>query len=190
MRDEIISVGRDAGLRSGMAKDKLTFLIVCSVAIAVAVIAMVISFLPGESSQTGENQWQCEGCDARFELETSELPPIKCPECGGEAVGLSHRFCLTCREDVLVSRWRFTAEGKARHEDLEARGLTGANALPPLAAGLSSPREVQYWVRQDDGSYMWSEWLNSNGSVARELQVDLTCEKCGQLMSGRRRRSR
>ena len=76
-------------------------------------------------------------------------------------------------------------------EDLEARGLTGANALPPSAPGSSvAPREVQYWELQDDGSYMWSGWLNSADPAARVLQEDLTCEKCGELMSGRRRRLR
>ncbi len=127
-------------LRSGMAKDKLIFTIVCSVAIGVAVITMAISLFPRRTVAAGSQLWQCLECDDIFKKKTSELPPIDCPKGHpGQAVALTYRFCPHCNEDVLESRWRFTAEGKARLLEYDYRFSDTKN--PIYAVGRFKPGE-------------------------------------------------
>ena len=170
--------------RSGIAKNQLIFIIICSAAIGVAVVTMAIHLWSGGPGARRAASWQCLKCNAEFTKKTTEMPPIACEKCDGQAVRLNRRACPKCGEKVLVSRMRMTEQGKAQHEAMKAQT---DGARPPMGMGML-PMETQLWVRGTDGNYAWSEWIPS--SVAGQYYSSLTCEKCGASLYGQRGKSR
>jgi DNA-directed RNA polymerase subunit RPC12/RpoP len=164
--------------RSGIAKNQLIFIIICSAAIGVAVVTMAIHLWSGGSGARRAASWQCLKCNAEFTKKTTEMPPIACEKCDGQAVSLNRLACPKCEEEVLISRMRMTEQGKAQHEARKAQMDGGRPPMPPgmgMMGGL--PMEMQLWVRGTDGNYAWSKWTPS--SVAGQYYSSLTCEKCG-----------
>ena len=149
--------------RSGMAKDQLIFIIICSVALAMAAITLVKLFAGDQKTVTGE--WQCLDCGKEFTVKSViSLPPIKCPACGGEAVRLVYRACPKCSEKVLVYRVRVP-------ETPEGAGGPGG---PP------GPKDVQFRIANPEGTYGWSDWISISGPHQMlQMSADVTCPKCG-----------
>ena len=172
-------IGRDSGLRTGMARDKLIFIIICSLGIGVAVIVLAVHLFPRNIVAAQSGRWQCLECDHTFKKETSELPPIECPKCGQDAVGLTYRTCPQCGKKTVVSHWSLTEQGKAEEEATrrqEEETGTQQPRLRPLVAEL--PIAVQYWAQQTDGSYGWTDWMNKADPMSRMVHAALTCDKC------------
>ncbi len=67
--------------RAGIAKDKLIFIVICSVALTIAAVTLTISFTSDKPLRTVE--WQCISCNYEFASKSAEIPPIECPKCGG-----------------------------------------------------------------------------------------------------------
>lgn len=149
------------GLRPGVAKDQLIFIIICSVALAVAAVTMV-SFFTGGSKKTQPSQWQCLEHGHEFTIKKMAMPPIKCPKCDGEAVRLDYRTCQACGEKVLVARMRL---------------------MPQTPGGvLPQPWHIQYWVKQEDGSYAWTPWMFGGSPQDMQVEQSLVCTKCGESL--------
>ncbi|MCK4850989.1 MAG: hypothetical protein KAT11_06550 [Phycisphaerae bacterium] len=162
-----------------MAKDKLIFIIICSAAIGVAVIALAIFLFGAAESQL----WQCLECDDIFKKKTSQLPPIDCPKCSGQAVALRYATCPECGKKVPESRRRLTEQGKAQEEAMRKRQEEGGFLPPPMALmGMGAAQEIQYWVPQSDGSYAWTNWLNAMDPRVARIPLVLKCEKCQALL--------
>ena len=194
MKKEMLSAGsgcvpRESAvgtLRSGMAKDKLIFIIICSAAIGVAVITIASSLLPRGMAARVE-RWQCRECGNIFKERTFESPPIECPKCSGQAATLRYRTCPQCGQEIVVSRWRLTEEGKAQEEAArkaqeEAGGPPGPWVMPPPPMGKAPPVEVQYWAQQSDDSYAWTNWLNIMDPRVAMISSALKCEECHALL--------
>lgn len=189
------SVERFAGqhFRSGMAKEQLIFVIICSVALLVAAVAL-IHFLTG-SSGTGNvtSAWQCLACDSEFSKTTTEMPPIACPKCDGQAVRVMYRKCPSCGNQMAVNRLRLSEADKARRDAMAtklAESPGTAPARPPMM-GLMNMQETQYRVKQQDGSYGWTDWMSGSLSprVAMEWQRNMRCSKCDALLFSKPARS-
>ena len=175
--------------RSGMAKEQLIFIIICSAAMGVAIVTIAIHMWSGGSGARRAASWQCLKCNAEFTKKSTEMPPIACEKCDGQAVMLSRRACPKCEEEVLVSRMRMTEQGKARHEAMKSQRDGGGPPMPPgmgMPGGL--PTEMQLWVRGTDGNYAWTGWIPS--LAAGQYYSSLTCEKCGASLSRQRGKSR
>ena len=155
-----------AGLRAGMAKDQLIFIIICAVAVTVATVTLVRSFSPGSKVRPGA--WQCVACDNEFEAAAS--PPPKCPKCGGRAVRLVYRDCRSCGKKVLVCRI---------HVPEAPEGATGPGGGPPGLGMMMQPMPMQYWVKQEDGSFAWSSMVMGGSPQAIQLERSLICPECG-----------
>ena len=159
-RVQLKSLG--AGLRAGMAKERLIFIIICSAAIAVAIITLAYSFKGEPTIPT--KKFQCLDCDYEFTEKTTKIPPVECSKCGGQAAELSYRSCRECGEEVLISRLR-AIQGEAQ-EQSSGSGMLGAF-------------EVQYWGKQEDGSYGWTQWMSVGSPESIKLSAGLQCSKCG-----------
>ena len=156
----------------GVAKDQLIFIIVCAVALAVAGVALV-RFLGGDSRKVTASNWQCVDCNHEFRMKKIVRPPIECSKCGGQAVRLSHRTCPKCKAQVLV--WRIRVPGN--------RAGGGPGAAPAMGMMGLPPMEVQYWLKQSDGNYAWSDWMPAGSPQARQIDANLKCTECGVNMS-------
>ncbi|NIA07138.1 MAG: hypothetical protein GWP14_05805 [Actinobacteria bacterium] len=167
---------RDSGLRPGVAKDQLIFIIICSVALAVAAVTMVRFFTGG--SRVPSSQWQCLDCGKEFTVKKITAQPVKCPKCGGEAARLGYRTCPACGEKVLVLRVRVSGQAPG-----------GGPAGGPPGLGMMSPMEIQYRVRQEDGTYVWTPWMFAGSPQAQQVDSSLICPKCGERLSPLRRRA-
>ncbi len=167
------------GLPAGMAKDKLIFIIICSAAIAIAVVTMAFTLFPGRSgSKIRPSQWQCLDCGHEFSKDTREPSPIECEKCAGEAVKVNRRKCPECGEDVLVWRMRLTEQGQAQYQKMkELSGQMPVMLMGPGAA-MGLPMESQLWVQQDDGSYGWTDWFVASGPQMGQAYSFLKCSKC------------
>ena len=148
------------GHRAGLAKDKLILIIVCVVALSVA--AFVLVRMSSPSAQIPRGSWQCLGCDRSFNMKTTHRPPFLCPECGDEAVRLSYRTCPKCGQKVLVCRLRPANRPKT---------------------GMFPPMDIQFWLKQDDGSYGWTLWIDASSPQVQEIERGLRCSKCGADLS-------
>ena len=161
---------------AGAMDNKTVFIIICVVAIGVAVIALGSFFWGGSGSGFGKTpNWQCLKCDYKFFDPTVDEPPIECPKCQGEAVRLSYRTCAKCRKKTLVSRIRLTEEAATRYRELKAQGRA-----PVGMQMIGWPRETQLRVQQADGSYGWTDWMPANAPEVREIRAGMTCPKCGE----------
>ena len=171
------------GVRSGMAKDQLVFIIVCSVALVVAALTIVHFFTGGSRGSVASSTWQCLDCNHEFTLKTTEDPPIKCEKCGGQAVRVGYVTCRSCKERVPIYRIRLTAESQdareARGKEPEAGGPVDSGFVPIMVKAM----EIQCWVEQADGSYGWTDWIPA--PAAAQLQSQMTCPKCGAPLSGK-----
>lgn len=164
-----------AGLRTGVAKDQLVFIIICLVATAVAVVALAYFFMGGSEASPG--QWQCLDCGDEFNKKTTEAPPIECPKCGGQAVRVHYRSCPQCGKEILVSRIRLTEQARAQREQGNAVGSRQGGPSPGMA--MMMPMDIQYWTKQEDGSYGWSRWMSSVSPQAHQFTRALQCSECG-----------
>ncbi|NIA07748.1 MAG: hypothetical protein GWP14_08990 [Actinobacteria bacterium] len=126
----------------------------------------------------GAGDWQCLQCGRTFSMEITELPPIECPKCGGEAVKLRYHRCQACGKKVVISRLRLTEKGQAQREAMrkQAEAAGGSAAGPP--GPMMPPMESQYRLKQSDGGYGWSPWvsrLRSLRSVGSVPNVGKNC---------------
>ncbi len=171
------------GLRAGIAKDQLIFIIICSVAIAVAVVALVHSFRGGKTVAT---KWQCLDCNRELVMKTAETPPIECPKCGGQAVRSNSRMCPECGRENLINRVRLTEQGQARRQEIKAGGTRqeGSPGLfGPVATMMMLPMEIQYWHKPADGSYGWTSWMPAGSPAAMQFERSLHCSECGARLT-------
>ena len=158
--------------RAGVAKDKLIFIIICSVAMAVAAVTLVHFFTGKFTRPPGE--WQCLKCDYEFSKKITDMPPIYCPKCGGPAARLYYRICPKCKKENVESRIRLTAEGEA---------MVAQHGGP--GPGYAPASEIQYRVKQSDGSYAWTEWMPRTSLQAQQIYLyNLVCTKCGANLYG------
>lgn len=177
------SAGR--GFRNAVAKDQLIFIIICSAALAVAAVTLVHFFM-GSAKKTHIASWQCLKCDDEFTKKTSEYPPIDCPKCDGEAVRVSYRECPGCGKNIMCYRLRLSAQGKAQRDAMlkqaESTGQPVARMGPMMA--MSMAMEVQYRIKQADGSYGWTDWLDAMGPPQQRLQFQssMRCPECDALL--------
>ena len=152
-------VSSGAGARTGIAKDQLIFIIICAVALTVAAVTLVHSF--SSRSKVRPSTWQCVDCGKEFKKVAQ--PPVECPKCGGVAERLGYRACGACGKKVLYCRMHIQSppEGAAG----PAGGLPGPRMLP----GIMQPVSMQYWVKQEDGSFAWSQWMLVSSPQAQQM---------------------
>ena len=153
------------GRRAGMARDRLIFVIICSVAIGVALVTVVLTIFSGPEAGAGTT-WQCLQCDREFTIRTLQMPPIDCRKCDGQAVRTYYRSCPACRKRTILHRQRRTGQGPSGQE------------YSPGKPGSSGPMEFQYWVRQSDDSYAWSDWMQPLSARALRIKAGLRCQHC------------
>ena len=167
-----------AGFQAGVAKDKLIFIIICTAAMLVAAVTLVY-FLTGDSEiPTGD--WQCLKCAYTFSKKTTEKSPIDCPKCGGDAVRQYYHKCPECGKKVLFCRVQLTKEAQAQRDAMLKQAETaGQKAVLPPEATMSMPMDIQYWAKQPDGSYGWTDWMLPAPPQARQLKSSLQCSECG-----------
>ena len=190
------------GLRSGVAKDKLVFIIICSAALLVAAVTLVMFFTGTSRRGIRSTSWQCLKCGDEFTKKTSQYPPIECPTCGGEAVRLVYRECPNCGVKVLCNRVRLSEQGQARLAAiLEQQAKTDGAPVPQdsgrtpgMMPVFDLDTQMQYRVKQADGSYAWTDWVAAMSSPqqAMQLRSSMRCPECDALVfapSQRRRRS-
>ncbi len=158
------------GLRAGIAKDKLVFIIICSAAVAVALVTMLTYLLSGPKLGAPV-PWQCVDCDYEFSSRTVTLPPIDCSKCGGQAVRTYYRSCPGCKKEVILHRQRRSSQDQAQP------------AFIPGRPGGSLAMEFQYWHKQPDDSYAWSDWLHPLSPPALQIKADLQCPYCGAKLN-------
>ena len=73
-----------AGWRAGITKQQL-IAIMCGAAL-VGAVAATVGLLSSPKSKLGPGTWQCLDCEDDFTSETTDMPPIECPQCDGQAV--------------------------------------------------------------------------------------------------------
>ncbi len=159
------------GLRSGIAKDKLVFIIIFSAAVAVALVTMLTYLLSGPKLGAPV-PWQCVDCDYEFSSRTVTLPPIDCSKCGGQAVRTYYRSCPGCKKEVILLRQRRSSQDQAQPAFITGR-----------PGGWSPAMEFQYWHKQPDDSYAWSDWLHPLSPPALQIKADLQCPYCGAKLN-------
>ncbi len=173
----------EALLRSGAAREKTIFIIICVAAIGVAAVA-IGSFLLGGSGPGPAPGWQCLKCSHEFSYIGPELPPIDCPKGHkAQAVRLSYRICPKCHKRALLSRVRLPEPWAG-----EYRRQTEQGNPPSAMVTAEWPREIQYRLRQDDRSYRWSDWLVMRSPEATQIESSLKCSKCSTALYPQRRR--
>lgn len=178
------------GFRAGVAKDQLIFIIICSAALAVAAVTLV-HFFTGSSPKLIATSWQCLNCDNEFSKKTSEHPPIECPKCGGEAVRVIYRKCPNCGAKVMSNRIRLSERGKAQRDAMmkQAESTDQPVAARPMMK-MPMDMETQYWIKQADGSYGWTDWLGAmSPQLAIQLENNMRCSECDALMFPRSSRT-
>ena len=172
----------------GIARDKLIFIIICSAAIGVAILAMA-SYLYSRGSANQEKKvWQCLECEYEFTKITTEMPPIDCPKGHpGQAARLGYRECPTCGKKIVLSRVRLTEGGRVQYEAMQAQAnQTDAAAPGAVSPEMSLPQEIQFRYKKDDGSYAWTEWRSADFRDMRDIFESLTCSECGAKLFPRK----
>ena len=169
---------RGSGSRPGVAKDQLIFIIICSVALVVAAVTLVQFFRGG--SKTRATAWQCvdPNCGHEFNIKqmVMDAPVVECPKCGGPAAMLRYRPCPACEERVLIGRMRTSGQAPAA-------GPGG----PGMGMDMMRPMDIQYWLKQDDGTYTWTPWMSAGSPQTMQIEQNLICPKCGKGLSYLRR---
>lgn len=172
-----------AGLRPGaINRDQLIFIVICSLAVSVAVVAMVLFFTGGPKVRAAK--WQCLQGGHEFRSATSDYPPIDCPKGDGEAVELLYEKCRQCKEKTLVARIRLTAQALAQRDTAWKQAEEAGKPHKPTKDGHSlgrsaPPMDAQYWIKQADGSFAWSPWVEISSPQAAQLRAVLQCTHCG-----------
>lgn len=178
-------------LRSGLAREQLLLIIVCSVASTVAVVSLLYFLVFDDAFRKQVDlPWQCLECGNAFASKTNDFPPIPCPKCGGQAVQVAHRTCPACGKKVVAFRLRLTTEGQARREaaleQAEANGQSGAGLKYNVMTMGPPPLDHQYWVEQPDDSFDWTPWINANSLQAQQIRSNLRCYECGADLTRRK----
>jgi DNA-directed RNA polymerase subunit RPC12/RpoP len=171
---------RGSGSRPGVAKDQLIFIIICSVALAVAAVALVQFFRGG--SKVRPSSWQCldANCGHEFTRKKPMSPLVECSKCGGTAAMLRYRPCPACGERVLVGRMRVSGQ-------IPAGGPGGPGGLGGRGMAMMQPMDIQYRIQQDDGTYIWTLWVPAGSPQSMQMEQSLVCPKCGEGISYLRR---
>jgi len=91
-------------------------------------------------------------------------PSVKCPDCGAEAAKMGREFCPKCKKMSIIIRTRLT---------IESQQAVAETKIQPIL-----PRDIQYWVKQSDGSYKWSDWMLKGSDMAQQVWRDLQCPEC------------
>ena len=149
-----------ANWRAGVAKDKLIFIIICSVALAVAVVVMTFYFKDDPWNPTGG--WLCLECNHQFDKPHTEGQPVYCPECGEEAASLLFHRCPKCDEKNVIGRVRFPQQG--------------GDAVP----GAAQTEQAQFRLKEFG---TWTDWMPPWTPVQR-ANPDMECTKCGAKLYG------
>lgn len=158
--------------RAGVAKDQLIFIIICSVALAVAAVAL-LTFFSGGGRKTVASEWQCLDCDKTFTLKQTQPGAVTC-KCGGEAACLVYRDCASCNKKVLVYRVRMPEQPE---------GAGGPGGPPGMGMMGMAPTEMQFRIQLEDGTYDWSDWMSSASPELQQVLANMLCPECGQSMS-------
>ena len=184
--------GADWG--AGMAKNQLILTIVCAAATALAAVAL-LTFLMSSGAKPILPTWQCVKCDYEFSFETPVFPPVDCPKCSGQAARVSYQKCPHCGKQVPMYRTRVAehvrdeimAMKKQLEEELKDQDPEAGGAINPLVMRMmmAPPKELQFWVKQDDGQYGWGPWLDNDAPETWQLFETLRCSKCGGQLSQR-----
>lgn len=170
-----------SGVQSGMAKDKLIFIIICSAALAVAAVTLV-RFMTSGPAKRFDMTWQCLECNVEFNTKKDEIPPIPCTKCGGQAVRAIYHDCPACGKKVLCFRMRLTEQARAQRESMrEQANETGKPISSPFAF-MTLPMESQYWLRQSDGSFGWTAWMSAKSPEDVQTKRDLRCPNCDAIL--------
>ena len=164
-------VSSGTGARPGVAKDQLIFIIICAVAVTVAAIALVHSFTSGSKVQP--SIWQCIDHGHEFKTAAYTSPPVKCSKCGGKVARLVYRVCPACGKKVLSCRV---------HANAQSGGAAGPAGGPP-GMGMMQPASIQYWVKQEDGSFGWSPWMLAGSPQSQQMERNMICPECGESTS-------
>ena len=167
---------------AGMSRRELIVTVVCLAVIASAGVFITSYLVGGESF---EGNWQCLQCEHTFSRKTYEPPPIACPKCGGQAVNLIYRKCPDCGKKNLVWRLRLTEAAQAHLTELKSRSPNGFVDLEVIG---KLPNELQYRLRQSDGTSTWTQqWFSPASPEAEDVRAALKCSKCGvRLFKSRR----
>lgn len=163
---------------TGLARNELLFVIICSAAVVVAVLA-VVGFFAGQRGTPFVGDWQCLNCEHTFSSNTQEMPPIACPECKGPAVRLIYSSCPNCRRKVAAQRISLTSQGQAQRKVLRSQYPQGpAQELYLMQVGML-PTESQYWVRSPEAGDGWTEWILAASPRTLQMRQEILCPKCG-----------
>ena len=179
----------ERGFRAGMARDKLVFVIICSAALLMAMVTLVHFFMSTYKTVLPTHTWQCVGCDYEFTKRTAEFPPIKCPKCDRDAVWVVYENCPECGKKNLLYRKRLSEQGKAQRDAAQKQAEQAGEKPPPTP--VMADMEIQFWVKQADGSYAWTNWINTMAGLeyCRQLLNHMRCSQCGALLLPVPRRS-
>lgn len=160
------------GLRAGIARDQLIFVIICLAATAVAIIALVIFFMPARTQATSVD-WQCLECNYKFNIKTTgPITAVHCPKCSGQAVAVRYGKCPHCGKHVPMYRCRMS-------ETEQEQGLNMPGVSGPLGMHTQRvPEVIQYWIGQADGSYGWSRWMGTTDPQIGQARADSRCPQC------------
>ena len=167
---------------AGLARRQLIVAIVCAVVIVAAGVFITFYMVHGG---VFEGNWQCLRCEHIFSRDTFEPSPIECPKCGGQAVNLIYRKCPRCGKANLVWRLRLTESAQAYLAELRSRSPDGFVSFEVIA---HLPNEVQYRIREPNGTYTWDQdWLSPTSPEAKDIRAGLQCAKCGEQLFENRR---
>ena len=161
--------------RAGVSQRQLV-VIMCAAAL-VGITAVVLDLFTPDKSQLGSPVWQCLKCNDDFTSKSTDIPPIECPKCGGEAVLLGHRLCPGCDRYALLLRKRLTKQGQVEYAAIKAGRKDRGDDGGPTGI-LMLPMEAQYWVTQPDGSRAWTGWMITNSPMAMQLRTTAKCSHC------------
>lgn len=174
-------------LRSGMTKDQLIFVIICSAALLVAAVTLVHFFVGSSRKDSIDTEWHCLACGNDFGKKTKKpafggAPSANCPKCGGEAARVVYRKCPNCGEEVQWYRLRSSKTGHAQEEGMGGQSQPTSQPMVRGAQAMVPDTEIQFRVKLADGSYGWTDWMNSMGAQQKAVQKDMHCSECGALL--------
>ncbi|MEE9518198.1 MAG: hypothetical protein V3V52_13910, partial [Candidatus Adiutricales bacterium] len=135
-----------------------------------------------------DTEWHCLACGNDFGEKTKKsafgVPPANCPECGAEAARVVYRKCPNCEEEVQYYRLRSSKTGHAQKQAME--GQNQSTSQPTVqgsqAMAMALDTEIQFRVKLADGSYGWTDWMNSMGAQQKAVQENMTCSECGDRL--------
>ena len=99
---------------------------------------------------------------------------------GGEAARVVYRKCPNCGEEVQYYRLRLSKTERAQEEAMAEQ--TQSKRQPVVQGPMVLETEIQFRVKLPDGSYGWTDWMNSMGAQQKAVQENMTCSECGDLL--------